>query len=185
MDTGIYDGVLVTGSNWGIGLELVRQLAESATPPSQIFALKDLLQKHLKLITIIPLDTSDPASIKETSGVVGSQLGDGSLSLLTNNAGVNIQSNLQDTGMKEMVDVYVTNVVGSHSMPAIINVSSVLSSIEKCSETFAEATMYPYRTSKAPLAVADSASGMLRVISSLTSTDSGTLLDWEGNGIPW
>ncbi|KAJ8337792.1 hypothetical protein SKAU_G00367580 [Synaphobranchus kaupii] len=259
MDAGIYNSVLVTGSNRGIGLELVRQLAESPIPPSQIFAgcrdpdgprgkaLKDLAQKHLNLITVVPLDTTDPASIKEASRVVGSKLGDGGLSLLINNAALNIPGNLQEAGMKEMVDVYITNVVGpmlvskeflpymqrssalpgswaakSGSKAAIINVSSLLSSIEMCRVTFSEACMYPYRTSKAalnmltccmaeelktdgilvtalhpgwvktemggPQAVLtpiESVSGMLRVISSLTSKDSGTLLNWEGNGIPW
>uniref|UniRef100_A0A665WAR9 Zgc:158868 n=2 Tax=Echeneis naucrates TaxID=173247 RepID=A0A665WAR9_ECHNA len=34
---------------------------------------------------------------------------------------------------------------------AIINISSVISSIEKCPETFAAAPMYPYRISKAAL----------------------------------
>ncbi|XP_015249000.1 PREDICTED: C-factor-like [Cyprinodon variegatus] len=34
---------------------------------------------------------------------------------------------------------------------AIINISTLLSSMEKCSETFQAAQMYPYRTSKAAL----------------------------------
>ncbi|KAG9336976.1 hypothetical protein JZ751_029994 [Albula glossodonta] len=231
--------VLVTGANRGIGLELVRQLAESKHPPSQIFAgcrdpegprakaLKELVQKHPKLITIIRLDTSDPASIKESSRVVGSKLANGSLDVLINNAGINGPNTLQETGMKEMMDLYITNVVGpmliikdflpflqkaatqprsgARKGPMIINVSSVLASIEKCRETINIAVMYSYRASKAalnmltrcmavefekdgimaPVAVVDSASGMLRVISSLTAKDSGTLLDWEGNSIPW
>ncbi|KAJ8417916.1 hypothetical protein AAFF_G00227590 [Aldrovandia affinis] len=253
------NSVLVTGSNRGIGLELVRQLAESANPPSQIFAgcrdpagprakdLNDLAQKHSKRITIFPLDTADPVSIKEASRVVGSKLADGSLNLLINNAAINGPRTLQETGLKEMVEGYVTNVVGpmlivkeflpflqraaaqpgsgagrSCSMPAIINVSTLLASMEKCHETFSLAPMYSYRTSKAalnmltcclaedfkkdgilvtaihpgwvqtdmggpeaPVATVDSVSGMLRVISSLTAKHSGTLLDWEGNRIPW
>ncbi|XP_061102896.1 C-signal-like [Conger conger] len=252
MNPGIYS-VLVTGSNRGIGLELVRQLAELATSPSQIFAgcrdpegprskaLQDLAQKHSNLNTVIPLDTTDPVSIKEASQVVRRKLGDGSLSLLINNAGLYIPGNLQETGMKEMVDVYATNVVGpmlvakeflpymqrasalpGSQMPVIINVSSIMSSIEKCHERFSKSPAYAYRTSKAALnmltrcmaeelkkdgilvtalhpglvktdmggpqahlTVVESVSGMLRVISSLTSEHSGTLLDWEGKGIPW
>lgn len=38
---------------------------------------------------------------------------------------------------------------------------------------------------QAPLATAESVSGMMKVITSLTEKDSGTLLDWEGKNIPW
>lgn len=76
-----------------------------------------------------------------------------------------------------MMDVYETNVVGpfliakmflpllqrsaereknkgdemSCSRSAIINISTIISSIEKCPETFPIAQMYSYRTSKAAL----------------------------------
>ncbi|XP_030621733.1 uncharacterized protein zgc:158868 [Chanos chanos] len=256
--SGICGNVLVTGSNRGLGLELVRQLAESPSPPLQIFAgcrdpngpraqdLRELAQKHQNII-IIKLDTSSEASISEASKAIGPKLKDGCLNLLINNAGVNIPGALADTGEKEMVDVFVTNVVGpmliakeflpylqkaasqsvqhtgmSCRKSAVINVSTLLSSIEKCHETFTMAPMYPYRASKAalnmltrclaedfkkdgilvmalhpgwvktdmggpqaPLLVVDSAKGMLKVISSLTEKDTGTLLDWEGKSIPW
>uniref|UniRef100_A0A3B4ZJM1 Uncharacterized protein n=1 Tax=Stegastes partitus TaxID=144197 RepID=A0A3B4ZJM1_9TELE len=105
---------------------------------------------------------------------------------------------------------------------AIINVSTMFSSIEKCPENFPIAQMYPYRTSKAalnmltrcqaedfkihnilvagihpgwvrtemggadaPLPSQDSALSVLSVISSLSNKDSGRLLDWGGNMIPW
>ncbi|CAJ1057102.1 C-factor [Xyrichtys novacula] len=87
---------------------------------------------------------------------------------------------LSATEKKHMMDVYETNVVGpfllakmflpllqraaeKHSpendngdqmscrRSAIINVSTLISSIEKCPETFSMAQMYPYRTSKTAL----------------------------------
>lgn len=39
--------------------------------------------------------------------------------------------------------------------------------------------------SQAPVKPVDSVRGMLKVITSLAEKDSGTLLDWEGNSIPW
>ncbi|KAG7468652.1 hypothetical protein MATL_G00145370 [Megalops atlanticus] len=253
------DSALVTGANRGIGLELVRQLAEAPRPPSLIFAgcrdpagprakdLKDLAEKHSNLVTIIRLDTSDPESIRQAAGEAGSRLAGRGLDLLINNAGVNTPGQLRDTGMKDMVDVFVTNTVGpllvtkdflpylqraasqpgsgvgvAGTTPLVINVSTLLSSMEKCPETFSMAPMYSYRASKAalnmltrclaeefkkdgivvtaihpgwvktdmggpkaPVAVVDSAKGMLRVISTLTDKHSGMLLDWEGSSIPW
>ncbi|XP_051807893.1 C-factor isoform X2 [Acanthochromis polyacanthus] len=158
---------------------------------------------------------------------------------------------LSTTTKKDMMDVYETNVVGpfvlakvllpllqraaekdssakdngnkmSCRRAAIINLSTMVSSIEKCPETFSTAQMYPYRTSKAalnmltrcqaldfkshnilvaaihpgwvrtemggaeaPLSTQDSTLALLRVISSLSNKDSGMLLDWGGNVIPW
>ncbi|XP_055788909.1 C-factor [Salvelinus fontinalis] len=259
--------VLVTGSNRGIGLELVRQLAESTSAPAQIFAacrdlygaqaLKELAQRHPQLLTILRLDVADPVSISKASRVVGDKLIDGSLNLIINNAAINGTAmnngnnhpgTLAVTGKKEMVDLFVTNAVGpmliakefrsylqkaadqsgpvttgmSCSRAAIINISTLLSSVEKCPETFSMAPMYPYRASKAalnmltcclaedfqrdgilvmaihpgwvktdmggphaPVKTEDSAKGILHVMSTLTEKHNGSLLDWEGNGIPW
>lgn len=38
---------------------------------------------------------------------------------------------------------------------------------------------------QAPLTTAESIGGMMKVITSLTENESGTLLDWEGKNIPW
>lgn len=255
----ICDSVLVTGSNRGIGLELIRQLVESPSSPDHIFAgcrdpggpraqeLQALAQKHQGVITVVQLDTDSPDSIAEASKLVESKLNGKGLNLIINNAGLNIQGSLAEIGTKEMVDVYTTNVVGpmliaknfhpllckaaaqfphqssmSCSRSAVVNVSTLLSSITRCPENFYRSPMYPYRISKAalnmltcclaedfkkdgilvmslhpgwvqtemggpqaPLTTAESISGMIKVIASLTEKDSGTLLDWEGNNIPW
>lgn len=256
MASGLGGSILVTGASRGIGLELVRQLAESACPPQQIFAgcrdperakdLKELSQKHPQLVIIVTLDVSDEASVAAAGEMVSAKLAGAGLNLLVNNAAVNHPEpgHLAQTEGKHMMEVYQTNVVGplliakaliphlqkaaaqgsgmSCRKAAIINISTLLSSIQKCPETFEMAPMYPYRTSKvalnmltrclaedlrkdgilvtaihpgwvqtdmggtrAPLPTRDSVRGMLEVMSTLTEKQSGTLLDWEGNSIPW
>ncbi|XP_051580158.1 C-factor-like [Myxocyprinus asiaticus] len=259
MASSICESVLVTGSNRGIGLELVRQLVDSPSPPGQIFAgcrdpngsraqeLQELAKKHQDVVTVVQLDTDCPTSITKASELMKAKLKEKGLNLIINNAGVNIPGSLAETGKKEMVEVYTTNVVGpmliakefhpllckaaaqfphqtglSCSRSAIINVSTLMSSIAICRDNFSRAPMYSYRISKAalnmltcclaedfrkdsilvmalhpgwvqtemggpqaPLTTAESVTGMLKVIASLTDKDSGTLLDWKGNNIPW
>ncbi|XP_026143350.1 uncharacterized protein LOC113118419 [Carassius auratus] len=188
MASRICDSVLVTGSNRGIGLELVRQLVDSPSPPVQIFAgcrdpsgprsqaLQELAQKHRDVITVVQLDTTSLTSIAEASKLVETKLKGRGLNLIINNAGVNVPGSLAETGIQEMVDVYTTNVVGpmlivkdfhpllckaaaqfphqtnmSCKRSAIINVSTLLSSITRCPENFSVSPMYPYRVSKAAL----------------------------------
>ncbi|XP_054476143.1 C-factor [Anoplopoma fimbria] len=258
--------LLVTGSNRGIGLELVKQLAERTGLDAHIYAccrapeatgaeaLRDLTTQYPGKITIIKLDMSDEDSISAAVQAVNEQIGAGGLNLLINNAaiiGPSTPGPLSATGKKDMMEVYETNVVGPfliakmflpllqraaemHSpekdegekmscrRSAIINISTLISSIAKCPETFAEAQMYPYRASKAalnmvtrcqsedfkrhnilvtaihpgwvrtgmggghaPLSPQESVHGMLTMMSSLSDKDSGMLLDWQGNTIPW
>lgn len=47
--------------------------------------------------------------------------------------------------------------------------------------TFVIFSWYP----QAPLTAAESVKGMLEVIANLTEKETGTLLDWKGNSIPW
>ncbi|XP_041652179.1 C-factor isoform X2 [Cheilinus undulatus] len=121
---------------------------------------------------------------------------------------------LSTTEKQHMMEVYETNVVGpfllakkflpllqraaesytpehdtggkmSCRRSAIINMSTLISSIQKCPENFSYAQMYPYRTSKAPLTTQDSVVSMLGLMSSLSDEDCGQLLDYQGSAIPW
>ncbi|XP_062997093.1 C-signal-like [Elgaria multicarinata webbii] len=115
--------VLVTGSNRGIGLELVRQLAEMTDPPEHIFAmcrnpngpqgksLRDLAAKHPN-IHVVQLEVVDQSSVKAAVSVVESHLKSKGLNLLINNAGVNSYATLQTVEQQEMLSVFNTNVVG-------------------------------------------------------------------------
>ncbi|XP_027554164.1 uncharacterized protein LOC113974841 [Neopelma chrysocephalum] len=115
--------VLVTGSNRGIGLELVRQLAASPRPPQHIFAtcrdpegprgkaLKELAAQHAS-IKLVQLDTVNLPSIRGAVGAVGSHLKDQGLNLLINNAGVSSHATLRSLDAQEMLAVFASNVVG-------------------------------------------------------------------------
>ncbi|XP_061449733.1 C-signal-like [Rhineura floridana] len=115
--------VLVTGSNRGIGLELVRQLVEKSNRPERIFAtcrdpdgpraqdLKNLAAKH-QGVEIIPLDTSKPSSVKSAAARVTEELKKAGLNLLINNAGILKKSTLESEIPEDMSKVYTTNVIG-------------------------------------------------------------------------
>ncbi|XP_078236506.1 C-signal isoform X2 [Pogona vitticeps] len=117
--------ILVTGSNRGIGLELVKQLVEMSDPPEHIFAtcrdpdgprgraLHDLADKHPS-IHVVQLDTCKPSSIKAAVAKVTEQLKGSGLNLLINNAGiVKPFTALESETPEGMLEVYKTNVVGT------------------------------------------------------------------------
>uniref|UniRef100_A0A8V5GNU0 Uncharacterized protein n=1 Tax=Melopsittacus undulatus TaxID=13146 RepID=A0A8V5GNU0_MELUD len=115
--------VLVTGANRGIGLGLVQHFLGMPTPPQWVFAacraptgqraqeLQRLASKHRNLV-IIPLEVTDPASIKAAAAQVGEHLGGSGLTLLINNAGMVILNALDNETMEDMTRVYTTNTIG-------------------------------------------------------------------------
>ncbi|XP_055042364.2 C-signal [Misgurnus anguillicaudatus] len=116
--------VLITGANRGLGLEMVKQLAEGSCPKRQIFAgcrdpdgprsekLRELAEKHPGIITIIQLDVTNPSSIKESAKKVAPMLEKTGLNLLVNNAGVLAHGTMLSTSDKEMHDAFNTNLMG-------------------------------------------------------------------------
>ncbi|XP_066493223.1 C-signal-like [Tiliqua scincoides] len=124
MATLVPQRILVTGSNRGIGLELVKQLVGKSNRPEWIFAtcrdpegkgaqvLKNLAAKHQGVV-IIPLDVSDPSSVKAAAAQVTEQLKGAGLNLLINNAGIAKLSTMQTETPENMSEVYQTNVIGS------------------------------------------------------------------------
>ncbi|XP_030907638.1 C-factor-like isoform X1 [Melopsittacus undulatus] len=116
--------VLVTGSNRGIGLELVRQLAASPRPPQHIFAtcrdpggprgkaLQELAAQHPSIKLVQLADTVNLPSIRGAVWAVGSYLKDQGLNLLINNAGVSSHATLHSLNSQEMLSVFATNAIG-------------------------------------------------------------------------
>uniref|UniRef100_A0A670YPW9 C-factor n=1 Tax=Pseudonaja textilis TaxID=8673 RepID=A0A670YPW9_PSETE len=134
--------VLVTGSNRGIGLELVKQLVGKRDPPEWIFATcRDPEGPGAKVSP-----GRNQLGVNNLALVTGKASG---LNLLFNNAGIVKPSSLESETPENMLEVYNTNVVGpmvflpllrkaskesllkgmSCSKAAIINVSSDCGSI--------------------------------------------------------
>ncbi|XP_044842689.1 C-factor-like isoform X2 [Mauremys mutica] len=135
--------------------------------------LRNLVSKHPNLV-MVKLDAVNPASIEESARRVEEQLDSSGLNLVINNAGIFSEVSLAKVDSEEMLDAYKTNVVGpmlvgqaflpllkkaaqgssqkglSCSKAAIINISSVLGSIERVPETFFKPVI-SYRCSKAAL----------------------------------
>ncbi|XP_010210441.1 PREDICTED: uncharacterized oxidoreductase C663.09c-like, partial [Tinamus guttatus] len=115
--------VLVTGSNRGIGLELVRQLAVSPRPPRHIFAtcrqpnglsgkaLRELAAQH-PCIKLVQLDIVSLPSVRGAVQAVTSHLKGQGLNLLINNAGISSCATLRTVGSQEMLAAFATNVIG-------------------------------------------------------------------------
>ncbi|XP_040180520.1 C-factor-like [Rana temporaria] len=113
--------VLVTGSNRGIGLELVKTFLNKRNPPKYVFAacrnpetaqeLKSLTSKHSNLVNV-KMDVTDKASIEDAYSVVKETLKGRGLNLLINNAGINVYHSADETTSEDMMRVYETNTVG-------------------------------------------------------------------------
>nr|XP_056718679.1 C-factor-like [Euleptes europaea] len=115
---------LVTGSNRGIGLELIRQLSEKSNGPKWIFAtcrdpegdsaqeLRNLAAKHPE-IEIIQLEITNPSSIQTAAAKVTEKLQGAGLNLLINNAAIIKLSSLESETAELMAEVYKNNMIGS------------------------------------------------------------------------
>ncbi|NP_001264047.1 uncharacterized protein LOC415664 isoform 1 [Gallus gallus] len=177
--------VLLTGSNRGIGLELVRQLLGGPQPPTHVFAtcrdpegprgkeLRDLASKHPNLV-LVKLDVANPSAIVSAAKIVEGKLNGAGLNLLINNAGIFTPVSLETVDSEEMIRAYKTNAVGpllmaqaflpllkkaaqdsreeglSCNKAAIINISTLLGSIERTPESYFKPVI-SYRCSKAAL----------------------------------
>ncbi|XP_050778447.1 uncharacterized protein LOC127034053 [Gopherus flavomarginatus] len=115
--------VLVTGSNRGIGLGLVKRFLELPNPPKWIFAttrelagsqskeVVELALKHPNLV-VLELDVTDPNSIKAAAQRVEQHVQGHGLNLLINNAGIARVTTMENENAETMGIVYLTNTVG-------------------------------------------------------------------------
>ncbi|XP_070616484.1 C-signal-like [Erythrolamprus reginae] len=119
--------VLVTGSDRGIGLGLVKRFLELPSPPQWVFAttldlegedtkdLKELVCKHQNLV-VLQLDVTKLESIQAALNKVQKCVGEGGLTILYNNAGTSAFNNLQTENAKDMMRVYSVNTIGPLQM---------------------------------------------------------------------
>ncbi|XP_027571974.1 C-factor-like [Pipra filicauda] len=174
--------VLLTGCDGGLGLALLKGLLEQPSPPRHLFAAcRDPQGKAVNEVAlgfpnvlVLPLDVTDPNSIKAAVGKVQEKVGSAGLNLLINNTSTTRRSTLATETAENMSLVYTTNTIGplqtsqaflpllkeaaeaegqremSCSRAAIINISSILGSIE-VAEAWEERQDISYRCSKAAL----------------------------------
>jgi NAD(P)-dependent dehydrogenase (short-subunit alcohol dehydrogenase family) len=158
--------ILITGSNRGIGLELVRQYA--ARPDTRIFAtcrrpeaataLNAIATAHPDRVTVLPLDAADEHAIEAAARTVAAQT-DG-LDILINNAAINPRSDQSITvDAALMTETFQVNAVGpllvtrallpllkAGTNVRVMNVSSQMGALQ-----WRPGGQYGYRTSKAAL----------------------------------
>ena len=150
--------VLITGANRGIGLELARQYSEAgwqvigtARKPANADELNNLS------VRVMQLDVTDQQSVD----ALASDLGEGSLDMVINNAGIFPRSGaLEDVNLDDFSRTLDVNIIGpvrvmrallpnlrKGTSKKVINVSSNLGSITNNTG----GRYYGYRESKAAL----------------------------------
>ncbi|XP_070809263.1 C-signal-like [Pituophis catenifer annectens] len=119
--------VLVTGSDRGIGLGLVKRFLELPYPPKWVFAttldlegketkeLRELVCKYPNLV-VLQLDVTKLESIQAAQKEVQKCVGEGGLTILYNNAGVWDFNDLQTENAKDMMRVYSVDAIGPLQM---------------------------------------------------------------------
>lgn len=113
--------ILITGSNRGLGLGLVKHLARGTRPPENIFAICRNADKATELraladksrnIHIIELDLSNTKNYNTAVETVKQKVGDSGLNVLFNNAGV--ASKFTRLGLvkeEQLVEAYLVNTI--------------------------------------------------------------------------
>ncbi|XP_064375503.1 retinol dehydrogenase 5-like [Dromaius novaehollandiae] len=174
--------VLLTGCDGGVGLGLLKRFLEQPSPPRHLFAAcldpagKAVNEMALGCpnVVVLPLDPTDPNSIKAAVKTVAERVQGAGLNLLINGGGTTRQSTLETETVENMMLTYTTNTVGplqvsqaflpllmeaaradsrgglSCSRAAIVNISSSLGSIE-APEAWEQRQDVCYRCSKAAL----------------------------------
>jgi NAD(P)-dependent dehydrogenase (short-subunit alcohol dehydrogenase family) len=227
----------ISGTNRGIGLELVRQLlargdrvVAGCRHPGRALKLTELTAAYPGHLHIVPLDLDKERSIAEFAREAA-MITD-SIDVLINGAGVLVSGErFGELTTKTFADTFHTNVIGPLLLtqalaPAlargrrsrVINISSEIGSLADTNgfhtpsyavskaalnmiTRLLAAELRPHdvtvislhpgwvRTdmggASAPLGVAESVAGMLRVIDALESRDSGRFLDWRGETLDW
>jgi NAD(P)-dependent dehydrogenase (short-subunit alcohol dehydrogenase family) len=158
--------LLITGANRGIGLEFVRQYAESGwrifaccRNPQQAGELQQLAARHANSMTVHTLDVGNSAQIHQLANALDSE----QIDLLINNAGIYLHDhadagdNIDEQALMEsyrinsvaplvMAQAFKQNLARS-SYKKIANITSKMGSIADNSSGGA----YAYRSSKTAL----------------------------------
>ena len=157
---------VITGANRGIGLALARQLTERG---EEVIATARNPADAKELVAlggrVVPLDVQDDDSVAAFAAALGNE----SIDVLINNAGMAIRDGLGNLDFDGMKAVFDTNTVGplrvlqavlpqvkSNGGAKVVNITSRMGSIEENDS----GGMYAYRMSKAALNMAVSVSSV-------------------------
>ncbi|GAB4278277.1 MAG: SDR family oxidoreductase [Candidatus Promineifilaceae bacterium] len=160
--------IFISGANRGIGLALTTHfLAEGARvfaacrQPAKARALNEMSNRHGDLLTVLAMDVTDEASVRE--GVTAVTHHTSHIDILINNAGVlHPGETLQNFDTAKMRHTFAVNVIGAmcvtvqclpllrqSSQPRILNISSQLGSLQGMARN--NWGTYSYNSSKAAL----------------------------------
>lgn len=117
----IYNSVLITGANRGIGLQLVKEFLKlgNSKVTNVLATYRDLstaeelndLAKSNSNLSLLQLETTNYGGYDAFRDQVAAIVGDKGLSLLINNAGIALRSSLDDVTPEKMLENYEVNVV--------------------------------------------------------------------------
>lgn len=117
----IYNSVLITGANRGIGLQLVKEFLKlgNSKVANVLATYRDLstaeelndLAKSNSNLSLLQLETTNYGGYDAFRDQVAAIVGDKGLSLLINNAGIALRSSLDDVTPEKMLENYEVNVV--------------------------------------------------------------------------
>ncbi|XP_054156972.1 C-factor-like [Oppia nitens] len=164
--------VIITGANRGIGLEFVRQLLATQSPPKHLIVtsrqsanpeLDQLVSTNPDRLHVLKLEVKDYDSYDGFVQKVATIVGSDGLDTLVNNAGILIYSNLQKVTAEDMLKNFEINSVtplmltkallpllksaSANRKTAVVNISSKVGSVEDNTSGGG----YPYRSSKSAL----------------------------------
>lgn len=117
----IYNSVLITGANRGIGLQLVKEFLRLGNSkvanvlatyrdPSTAKELNELAKSNSNL-SLLQLDTKNYAGYDAFRDQVAAIVGDKGLNLLINNAGILLRTSLDDVTPEKMLENFEVNTV--------------------------------------------------------------------------
>lgn len=133
--------ILITGCNRGLGLGLVRHLAESRKPPENIFATCRVANKATELtalakkwenIHIIEIDLVNTKNYDKVVSIVKEKVGDAGLNVLFNNAGISSKF----TRLKLVKENQLLNAFQINTIAPILLTKALLPQLQSASKGF-------------------------------------------------
>ncbi|XP_058011197.1 C-signal-like [Ahaetulla prasina] len=188
--------ILVTGSDRGIGLGLVKRFLELPSPPEWVFATTlDLEGEETKTLLILKaskrlgkkwnsiLEKAFLPLLKKAAQRSPCQVLSSSKAAIINMS--SIGGSIERIGYWDQAKV-----IGYRCSKAALNMLTKCQSLEYSADGIMSVAIHPglVKTSQKitmGISVEESTQGIVTVMSKLCEEDNGTFLDWLGRPIPW